>query len=994
MCAHCGTPLVLEESELPQAAGTAPAGNIGADLPRPKRAAGPAPAAAPVPPLDLGVPSTNFESLSTQTLQDPDEAFRMALGGPDSAAAGQEFPQWDAPPAQPPRDTVAEQPAIQLASPRTAAPPTPEDVPVISRRKVYKESREVPMAPAEKAAPRPALKLEITGGLSTSEDPATAAAQPLSVEAGPLMTEEPRSASAAPRAPRTAYRQPVRSRRKTAFIYGSVLLGVVGLAVAALIIPSMIGDGDPMKVLEPLKKELVADSYPAYLNGAERLLAGAGKRSVRLKSAAAKLLASSAFIHGGDAARLDRAEKIVRSLSPGNHPPIDYQLARGYIALGRGEIKGFPKWPEAMLENPEVLVFEGWRLIFEGKPLQGWRSFQTALDREALLLGTGQTLPGFSVQVVAKYGIARGREMGRQRDAKSRHERVLRVARNHPGAQLGVLRRSNLPPQEAIKALNEFVEKHAADTAPGEIAEAYAILGRALRAEGRTAESDTALNRASTLAPTGLWATIAVAEVLVFDGLGQEALNRLRALGPNGTKTMDAKLVACGAELLRGETTNSLKLLQLAAVEQARDLRVLYWQGRHAEQAGDIEGAKDYYRRSAEYDYTFLPPSLQLASILVRQGRSEEALDTLKLAEAADRSHSSLQLALGQTLLANRYFAQARDAFNTALQSNPDLMAARLGIVSTYEKAREFQAAYDSLQALLTEKPDAPGAREKLGDALYNLGRKDEALAVYQKLMTAGKVANSVKVGAARIFLDRKDAAAARPLVEAVFKRDATEPGAAIGMSRVLWQEGQVSLALSEFNNAMRVDDSPEAHWHYALALRDAGRDDEALLQFGEACEIYPDALAERGRILLKRGQLDLALADLEKAVKQPGITADAWLLLGNAYEKMGQREKAVTAWRSGLKVSDDLPEAYYRLGRVEMESDRTASALEDLRRAASNAPEKAAWLADAFFQLGYAERAKGSRSAAAKAFERFLELAPKNAPTRSEVQRILAELK
>ena len=62
-------------------------------------------------------------------------------------------------------------------------------------------------------------------------------------------------------------------------------------------------------------------------------------------------------------------------------------------------------------------------------------------------------------------------------------------------------------------------------------------------------------------------------------------------------------------------------------------------------------------------------------------------------------------------------------------------------------------------------------------------------------------------------------------------------------------------------------------------------------------------------------------------------------------------------------------------------------------RQAAAKAPEKASWRVDAFYQLGYAEITAGTRSQAAVALRKYLELAPPDAPARPEVDKKLQSL-
>jgi tetratricopeptide (TPR) repeat protein len=116
-------------------------------------------------------------------------------------------------------------------------------------------------------------------------------------------------------------------------------------------------------------------------------------------------------------------------------------------------------------------------------------------------------------------------------------------------------------------------------------------------------------------------------------------------------------------------------------------------------------------------------------------------------------------------------------------------------------------------------------------------------------------------------------------------------------------------------------------------------------------------------------------------------------LLLGNAYDRLGTPAKAEAAWKGAVKADPSAPEPHYRLGRLQMDQGQAGAALVQLRAAAPKVPQGAVWTADFYFQLGFAEKARGSRPSAAAALKKYLALAPADAPSRGEVERLLGEL-
>ena len=171
------------------------------------------------------------------------------------------------------------------------------------------------------------------------------------------------------------------------------------------------------------------------------------------------------------------------------------------------------------------------------------------------------------------------------------------------------------------------------------------------------------------------------------------------------------------------------------------------------------------------------------------------------------------------------------------------------------------------------------------------------------------------------------------------------------------------------------------------LALERGDKDEaQKLAETGD----LPEARIERGRIDLRRGNTDRAADELTAATTRLPNNADAFLLLGQAEDRLGHTDKAEAAFKMTTRLAPGGGEAHYRLGRLLMDRGSVAAALPHLRAAADHAPVAAAWRPDAYFQLGFAEQRQGNRDRSVTAFRRYLELAPGDAPARGEVLKQL----
>ena len=128
-------------------------------------------------------------------------------------------------------------------------------------------------------------------------------------------------------------------------------------------------------------------------------------------------------------------------------------------------------------------------------------------------------------------------------------------------------------------------------------------------------------------------------------------------------------------------------------------------------------------------------------------------------------------------------------------------------------------------------------------------------------------------------------------------------PSAAyVDRGNAYWSKGDAVLALSDFNDAIRIDRTAAA------------------------------ALVGRGLVLSARGDFSAALADFSDAIK---IDADfaAYNDRAGIYARMGEFERAITDYEEALRLKRELVETRTNLGRLYMrtgDAARAAAAFEE----------------------------------------------------------------
>jgi Flp pilus assembly protein TadD len=158
------------------------------------------------------------------------------------------------------------------------------------------------------------------------------------------------------------------------------------------------------------------------------------------------------------------------------------------------------------------------------------------------------------------------------------------------------------------------------------------------------------------------------------------------------------------------------------------------------------------------------------------------------------------------------------------------------------------------------------------------------------------------------------------------------------------------------------------------LALRNAGRFDEAEQQYRRALELephYPFALNNLGTILRLQGRPDEAAPLFHAAITARPRYADPRINLGNLAMDRGDLVGAETWYREALELREHSVPARYNLARSLERQGRPAEAVAEYARVVAERPEQASFHND----LGCARLAAGDPAGAESDLRRAIAL-------------------
>ena len=185
-------------------------------------------------------------------------------------------------------------------------------------------------------------------------------------------------------------------------------------------------------------------------------------------------------------------------------------------------------------------------------------------------------------------------------------------------------------------------------------------------------------------------------------------------------------------------------------------------------------------------------------------------------------------------------------------------------------------------------------AHNNLGDAFYQQGRMNEAIAQFQKTLAI----------------------------------DPNNPEANYDLGNAFFQQGRMDEAIAQFQKTLAINSSDmDVHYNYAdvhnnlgnVFLRQ-GRMDEAVAQFQKALAINPkDANTHYnlGNAFRQQGGVNEAIAHFQMALAIKPQFAEAHYNLGNAFLQQGHVDEAITHFQKALTIKPDYVEAQNNMAWV-----------------------------------------------------------------------------
>ena len=266
---------------------------------------------------------------------------------------------------------------------------------------------------------------------------------------------------------------------------------------------------------------------------------------------------------------------------------------------------------------------------------------------------------------------------------------------------------------------------------------------------------------------------------------------------------------------------------------------------------------EDYTQVIAEVEQLPGSDSLLAEALLLRAtsqcelNRYEEALPDCERAAELGQDASILWLVRGVIAVSQYDWTAALDAFQAAVERDPESGSARLWRAKVLAELGRFEAAEQDLKLLQQLLPGWWEGWYTHGLILQGQGQFD----------------------------------AAREQFDAALRCRPGHPTVLLARAELMLQRGELEQAIADCNQALlQGDERPELFWLRAQALMQRGRPDEAISDLELVMSLDQSAVGAKlltAQIRLKQGRFAAALQLVEQILETQDDLVAAWLLRG-----------------------------------------------------------------------------------------------------------------
>jgi tetratricopeptide (TPR) repeat protein len=341
------------------------------------------------------------------------------------------------------------------------------------------------------------------------------------------------------------------------------------------------------------------------------------------------------------------------------------------------------------------------------------------------------------------------------------------------------------------------------------------------------------------------------------------------------------------------------------------------------------------------------PVLVALGTLALRQNDLKAAEAAFKQAQSVDTKSSAAAMGMANLYLMQNDLPQAEAAFKAAAELAPSRSPRRLQYAQFKIQHGDLAAGKQLLEEITSQVPDYLPAWIKLAEIAAGEKKFNDCAALLNKVLA----------------------------------RDGLHYDALLLRARLKLAQREASKAVVELEQmATLYAQSPEVHYHLALAHAADNQDGKAISSLTQAVAIepqYAEAIIFLAGLKIKTGDPAAAVASLKPLVQRRPRYAQGHFLLATAYQAQGNLDEAAATYRRLMELFPKSPQAPMYLGLVLLQQNQKPAARQAFEKVLELAPDSLT----AIEQLVRLDLAERQYAPATQRVEKVLEKNPKLAP-------------
>lgn len=236
--------------------------------------------------------------------------------------------------------------------------------------------------------------------------------------------------------------------------------------------------------------------------------------------------------------------------------------------------------------------------------------------------------------------------------------------------------------------------------------------------------------------------------------------------------------------------------------------------------------------------------------------------------------------------------------------------------------ANQTRNAKDVLEKIVRKFPENTEGLLKLGELFYYVKQYENAFAAINKALKINENLAKAYYLKGSIYKETGDTAKAISSLETAVDQDNRNYGAFLYLG-MIYGARKNTIALEYYDNAIRIDPTPEAFYAKAKLLQDLGKFDEAIALYEQILKQDPKnefSLYNLGAIHLEvKKDIGKARDYFTQAIEANPKYAEAYFARGVCYEELDEKKSAYDDYTQCLKLKpnyDPAVDALNALGK------------------------------------------------------------------------------